>query len=114
MLLQTLEVTIPAGTNESDAVDLEDAVELALQMPAAWTAAAIYFLASDRMDGTYQPVSDKAGIELTVAAAASKTLSLGTYKNELAPFRYVKICSGTSGAKVNQVAARTIRIMRKG
>ncbi len=82
-----------------------------LQMPAAWTAAAITFQACDTIGGTYQDVKTAAGTEVTVTAAAGDWIALdpAIYGS----LGYVKVRSGATGAPVAQGAARTIALITR-
>lgn len=101
-------VTIAAAASLSDAADLDGRGVLFLEMPAAWTAAALTFQASS--DGvTYQNVYDQSGQELTVQAAAARTITLDT--STLPSVGYLKVRSGTSAAPVVQAADRIVRIV---
>lgn len=100
--------TIANGASQSSVVDLHAVDLLAIQMPAAWTAANLTFLGSaDNV--TFDPVKDSGGTEITVTAAASTYIVLSdVLQPELKGVRYLKIRSGTAGAPVNQGAARTL------
>jgi hypothetical protein len=103
-------VGIANGASLSDPIDLTGLVLVGLQMPAAWTAAAITFQAS--ADGvTYADVYS-AGAELSVTVSASQCVRLDS--TIMLSFRYWKIRSGTSGTPVNQGAARTIMAVAAG
>lgn len=100
--------TIANGASLSDALDLGNARLYSIQMPAAWTAAALTFQAS--AEGvTYADVHDTNGTELSYTVAASRFVRLtpdpwfGT--------RFLKIRSGTSGTPVNQGGARIITLV---
>jgi len=102
------EAVIANGQAASAALDLGEATALAVQMPAAWTAAGLYVQASD--DGvTFGPVSDKSGTPYAIAVAASEVVALD--REILRPFRHIKLVSGAAGADVNQAAARTLKVI---
>jgi hypothetical protein len=80
-----------------------------IEMPAAWTAAALTFKASD--DGVdFYDVYDDAGTELSVTVAASRFV-LFTSPVKLLAARYLQVRSGTTGTPVNQGAERTIKLI---
>lgn len=106
-----LSATISNGTALSAEIDLSGYSVVAIYMPSAWTAANLTFQAVDVSGGTYEDVYDAAGNELSVIAAASRVL---TDIPELAPIRFLKVRSGTSGTPVNQGADRTIKLVLKG
>lgn len=106
----TKSATIANTASLSDEIDLEENSLVAISMPATWTTANLTFQAATVSGGTFQNVYDAAGNELTVAAAASRVL---TDIPELAPLRFIKIRSGTSGSAVNQSGDRVITLILK-
>lgn len=106
----TLTATIANAASLSGAIDLAGFSQVGLVMPAAWTAANLTFQGCDTLGGTYQDIYDSAGNELTVIAAASRCIA---DIPELAPFRFIKIRSGTSGTPVSQGASRDIIVVAK-
>lgn len=105
--------TIANNTAVSDAVSIAGAHYIGLVMPATWTGANLTFQTSH--DGvTYQNLYDDDGVEVTVQAAASRNIGIKTAALALAPWRYLKIRSGTSGTPVNQGGERTITAVLKG
>jgi hypothetical protein len=105
--LEMTTVTIANGASLSGAVDIGGRKLVAIDMPSAWTAAALTFQAS--ADGvTYDDMYDGATERsLTVAASRYMMLNIGDWVGA----RYLKIRSGTSGTPVNQGGARTITLM---
>lgn len=104
-------VTILSGASQSDVIDCQMFVPVALLMPASWTAATITFLAAfdDEEDGgTFRPVYDADGTELAVTVAASRHVVLAP--DALRSARWLKLRSGTSGSPVNQGADRVIGV----
>ena len=111
MKIEATQAAIANGAALSGIVDLRSLKLHGIQMPAAWTAAGITFQASS--DGvTFGDVRDDAGAEVTVTAAASSFIvfrqDLGEELNGVA---YLKVRSGTTGAPVNQGAARTLTLL---
>lgn len=100
--------TIANGASASGVIDLTDLVLIAIEMPSAWTAATIAFEASQTVDGTFVPVYDAAGTELEVTTAASRVVLLPPEATRA--FRFVKLRSGPSSARVTQGAARALNI----
>jgi hypothetical protein len=99
-------VTIATGASLSSAAFLGDGRLEGVQMPASWTAANLTFQGS--LDGsTFQDIYDDAGNEVVVAAAAARLLSINDFKGAL----WIKVRSGTSGAPVNQAAARVLTLL---
>lgn len=107
--LTTVEVVIANGASLSAQVDLTRLQLRAIQMPAAWDAANLTFQSMPRAGDTLQNVYDKAGTEHTITAAASRYIvPTGADAQALEALGFTKIRSGTSGASVNQTAARTL------
>ena len=104
--------TILNGASQSDVIDLKGYQLVGLNMPAAWTAAAITYLASPTLDGTYLPVYES-GIEVTDPAAASQYVAIGANAVALASIRFLKLRSGNLALPVAQGADRTITLSLK-
>lgn len=99
--------TIGSGAALSGAVDLGSAILSAIQMPAAWTAAAITFDVSAD-NATFVTLKYQgAEVSLTVAASEGHTVDTSTFIG----WRYLKVRSGTAGTPVNQGGARTITLI---
>ena len=81
-------------------------------MPASWTAANLTFQGSDTEAGTYSDLYDDAGTEISVTAAASRTI-VGSTLDRVVPLRFLKVRSGTTATPVNQAAARTVLLVMK-
>lgn len=100
--------TIANGASQSNVIPLEGHVVLAVLLPAAWTAADLTILAADTEAGTYLPVYDAAGNEVTWQADTSRWVTVTREATE--GFHWIKLRSGTAAAAVNQGAARTIKV----
>ena len=110
--VSTKTATILSGASQSGAIDLEGYQLVGLNMPAAWTAAAITYLASPTLDGTYLPVYES-GIEVTDPAAANQYVAIAANAVALASIRFLKLRSGTLALPVAQGADRTITLSLK-
>lgn len=99
--------TIANGAALSGAINLGNSRLVAIQMPAAWTAANLTFQAAESAGGTFQDVYDSGGTEVSVTAAASRFISL-LETQRYRGMRNIKVRSGTTGTPVNQAAARDI------
>lgn len=111
--ITVVDAVIANGESTSGAISTAQRQIVGLQMPAAWTAAALTFVGSH--DGTtYVPIHH-AGAEYTILAAGGAAASLGVSlaKEAFAPWPYVKIRSGVIGTYVNQLAERTIKVLTK-
>jgi len=106
-VIHEITATIALNGNLSAAVYIGGEFSLiGVLYPAAWTAAGMSFQVS--FDGvTYHVLRDDSGTEIT------KTVNAGEYReldsSEFKSAIYLKIQSGTSGAPVAQLAARSIR-----
>jgi len=109
-------VTIPldgATYVLSTAVDIGAAKYMGIIMPATWTAAVLTFKVSSTLAGTYTDLYDETGTEVSISVAQGKayTFNIATWK--LAPWRFIKFRSGTTGAPVDQTAVRTLTVVLK-
>lgn len=108
--------TIPINTALSDVIPLGDYTICAIEMPAAWTAAALSFKgASPRADEITQPatlfdINSLTG-EFTVPtgqAQASKLVILDP--DTFSGIQFLQIRSGVTATPVNQTAERKLRL----
>lgn len=115
---QFVTATIANGASLSD-IQKVDGKLVGLIIPAAWTAAAITFSASQ--DGSafadLWETSTGTAVERTIASAniptaASRFLSLSL--SDWIGINFLKVRSGISGAAVNQGAARSIILVLAG
>lgn len=92
--------------------------QLGIIMPAAWTAADITFAVASESGGTFVPLYDDpgdGGTEVLIdGPAVSTARAIDMLAGSLAPWRYIKIRSGTSGTPVNQGAERTLTVVCNG
>lgn len=103
-VVQTFTIAITAAT--SDAKRVTGGVIVGLLMPAAFTGTTITFTASDTFGGTYGPVYDSDGNQVSLAVAASRRIGLsGTEADALSPWPFLKIVSGS-----NEAAERLVKI----
>lgn len=108
------QVLIANGTALSAAVLIAAGDLVAIEMPAAWTAANLTFQTSS--DGvTFQNLFNESGVEVNVTAAAAENLAIGegtTARIEnFAGAVYLKVRSGTNAVPVNQGADRTLTLV---
>ena len=109
------DIIIANGAALSDTIHLSEGERqlVAIQMPAAWTAASLTFAVS--FDGwTFVPLYWD-GAEYTVLAAGGAAASLGVSlePSAFAGWPFVRVRSGTAGAAVNQAAARTLVVLTR-
>jgi len=112
-LYSAVVATIANAASLSGEVDLGGASRIAIQMPAAWTAANLTFQASDESGGTFADVVNDAGTEIVVTATISQVIVIVTALKELAGLRFIKIRSGTSATPVAQGAERVLKVLLK-
>lgn len=90
-------VTIANGGTTSAAILLRDYVLASIITPAALTSTAITFTASDTKGGSYVQVNDSDGNQVSLVAAASRSLSLsGAEADALAACLWVKVVTGSA------------------
>lgn len=114
--LTKLTFTIPNGASVSQEVDVRAWQVVAIQMPAAWTAANLTFKSrqgnADGATGVSQSVYDDGGTELSVTAAVDRYIAItGAKLDALTAVAFLVIRSGTAGAAVNQGAARDLVVL---
>jgi len=105
---------IANGASTSSTILLDSAHSLvALQMPAAWSAASLTFDGS--FDGTtFVPIHYGAGAyTITSAQGAAASLGVSLAPEAFIGWPYVRIRSGVIGTYVNQGAARTIKVLTR-
>lgn len=106
--VSTKVATIAASASLSDAINTGGGLPVAIQMPAAWTSAALTFQGS--MDGsTYQSIYCSDGTEYSIVAAVATNVA-GFDSSIFVGFNYIKIRSGTAGSPVTQGAERGLII----
>jgi len=103
-----LTAIIASGSSLSAAIPLDRRPVLRILIPSGWTTASITFLGSYN-GADYFDITDEAGDEVELAAAASKMLQIANPDN-WGGIPYLKIRSGTSGTPVTQAADRTITL----
>jgi len=109
----TLTVTIAINESLSAEVDLGSYRLAGIVMPAAWDAGNLTFQVASATGGTFQNLYDDGGSEVVVTAAVSTSIAVDLLATALAPWRFIKVRSGTAGAAVVQTAARTITLVLK-
>jgi hypothetical protein len=105
--------TIATEASISNEIDLGDKVFAGLIMPDAWTTAVITFLVAKESGGTFYSLYNDGGTEISLTAAAGTAVGIADVALALAPWRYVKLRSGTASAPVAQEADRVINLVLK-
>jgi len=111
--IKVVDAVIAINTDTSGTIDARYRQILGLQMPAAWTAAGLYFEGSH--DGTtfVNIFHGAAEYELNAAAGAAASSGISLDPEVFAPWPYVRIVSGAVALKVDQLAARTIKVLTR-
>lgn len=105
---ETITATIANGAALSGAVNVLGREVVGIQMPSAWTAAAMTFDAS--ADGqTYRSVVNTGGTETSYTVAASTYIVIAG--GALSGMHSIKVRSGTTGTPVNQGAERLVLVV---
>jgi len=107
-------ITIASGASLSGAIALGDKVLCAILMPAAWTAAALSFQASDDNGTTWKDMFDDGGQEInipTVGAVAGQRISIDP--SMFGGVDMIKVRSGLTAAAVNQSADRILTLVSR-
>lgn len=95
--------TIASGESLSHKVDVGNGKFHGLSIPAGWAAGATAITFQVSHDGvTWQDLYNDTGTEVSATAAASRNVSLSSIALDLAPWRFIKIRSGTSASVVIQ------------
>jgi hypothetical protein len=106
--------TIASGAALSSAVNLGDKVLCAIIAPAAWTAAALTFQASDDGGVTWNSMFDDGGNEITIISAAVVAgQRISVDPSQFASVDCITVRSGTTATPVNQGAARAIKLVAR-
>lgn len=110
---KTKTATIASGAALSGEIDLEGYLQGAIITPSTWTAAAITFVAASVSGGTFVPVRDSYGNEVSIPTVATGAANSYAVPAEVMTHNVMKIQSGVTGATVNQAAARTLSVVLK-
>lgn len=109
-LAEPYDVDILSGTAVSDGtLLLGGRVVVGVFMPAAWTTAGLSFQAAPVPGGTYVPIVDTSGSEVTYTVGVSTYVAIDP--TSFLGVNHLKLRSGTSGTPVNQTADRTLTLM---
>jgi hypothetical protein len=108
--LFTVDVTIANGGSAAPPELTEGYALVGIEMPAAWTAAALGFEVS--IDGaTFYTAYDNAGNLLQATVAASRHIVFPLDSAIYGPFLKVKSVGAGTDVAANQGAARTLRLV---
>lgn len=109
MTTRVLTANIAAGEASSQVLDIAYATDVAVIAPAVWDTATLAVLVSNTEAGTYVPLCKAAdGAEEAVTVSASKAFPL---PSGVAPFRFIKLLSGTTSLEVNQTGPKAAIVL---
>ena len=109
MITRVLTANITAGEASSQVLDIAYATDIAVIAPAVWDTATLAVLVSNTEAGTYVPLCKAAdGAEESVTVSASKAFPL---PSGVAPFRFIKLLSGTTSSEVNQTGPKAAVVL---
>ena len=109
MTTRVLTANITAGEASSQVLDIAYATNIAVIAPAVWDTATLAVLVSNTEAGTYVPLCKAAdGAEEAVTVSASKAFPL---PSGVAPFRFIKLLSGTTSSEVNQTGPKAAIVL---
>ena len=105
----SLVATIANGQTTSGEIELRDYALAAIVTPAALTSTAITFTVSATKGGTYVPLYDSAGNQVSVTVTTSRAYGItGEEADALAAFNFIKLVGGSA-----EGAARDIYLCLK-
>lgn len=108
-----IQVTIAADASLSSVVRLHGRRIIAVEMPAAWTAASLTFLSGHDPDALVDVYDDEDG-EITATVEAGRVVAItGANADALASLDYLQLRSGTGETAVAQAAERTLYLLVK-
>lgn len=106
--------TIAINESLSNAIEFSRRDGIGINMPAAIDGTVITFAVSDVINGTFQPLYDAYGTEVTVTMAASRAIALDGVLGAVYPWAAIKIRTGTAASPTVQSAARELKVVAKG
>lgn len=107
--------SIAIGTATSGEVDLQGSVLTGIYTPSVLTNSTLTILAATVSGGTFAAIYNDAGtaVAITVATNASRSIGLDTNAISVAPWRFIKIQTGTAASSATEAAARTFFLVTK-
>ena len=103
--LRRVTATIANGQTTSGAIDIGEEVVVGLVTPAGLTGASLTFTASDTEGGTYSPVYDQYGTQVTITVSTSRHVTIAP--ETLLGCRWLKIVSGSAEAGGDDIVVIT-------
>jgi hypothetical protein len=105
-----VDVTIPNGTADSNAIKFKDGFVIGVEFPAAWTAANLGFEVSSDEGTTYVDTYDDDGEIRKDQAGASRTILFLNRPVPIPGYIRAKSIANADGADVNQAADRVLKL----
>lgn len=108
-------VTVALGSATSGEVDLQGSILTGIYTPSALTNSTISILAATTSGGTYARINNEWSQPVSIAVATnnSRAIGLDTWALSVAPWRFVKIQTGTPTSPATEAAARTFFLVTK-
>jgi hypothetical protein len=104
-----LDVVIANGATDSDEIRIGDYVITGIRIPAAITSATLTFEGAGQNGGTYAPIYDSDGNQVSVAIAVSRSIGLSAAElDAVSAWPWIKIIMGSA-----EGAARTLELVKK-
>ena len=108
-------ISIPSGSSLSGSLFIGGRPIIGIMAPVAWTAASICFDVQACPGGTFFPLYDDSGTQVTIPMSASRAIANESKLEKLSAFAGFRIRSGCGVASVvDQGAARTFAIFYQG
>ncbi|MFN0183054.1 MAG: hypothetical protein ACKVQR_04460 [Aquabacterium sp.] len=105
----TLTGTILNAASLSDEIVLNGLMVEAIIMPAIWSAAGLSFEAAEASGGTFLPLFDVAGVEITATVDINRRVVMPI--SLIRGHNVLKLRSGTSAVPANQGGNRSITLL---
>jgi hypothetical protein len=106
---------VALGNATSGEVDLQGSVLTGIYTPSALTNSTISILAATRSGGTFARINNESSQPVSIAVATnnSRAIGLDTWALSVAPWRFVKIQTGTPTSPATEAAARMFYLVTK-
>lgn len=106
---------VALGTATSGEVDLQGSVLTGIYTPSALTNSTLCILGATASGATYARINNDLGspVSIAVATNASRAVGLDTWAISVAPWRFIKIQTGTPTSPATEAAARTFYLVTK-
>jgi len=106
--------TMAAAASQTGAIDVRDQKVARINTPAVLDTTKLTFLEASAADGTFRPVTDELGTEVSVTVATAESRSVEIPWNKLAGARFLKLRQGDKTTPVVAAAERTFSLVLIG